>query len=36
MTLPFADARKIADDARTRGQELGKALSRVPRCSPPA
>jgi uncharacterized protein GlcG (DUF336 family) len=27
MTLPFADARKLADDARARGQELGKALS---------
>lgn len=27
MTLPFADASKLADDARARGQEPGKALS---------
>jgi hypothetical protein len=24
MTLPYAAARKLADDARARGQELGK------------
>ena len=27
MTLPYADARKLVDDARARGLELGKALS---------
>jgi uncharacterized protein GlcG (DUF336 family) len=27
MTVPYADARKLVDDARARGQELGKALS---------
>jgi uncharacterized protein GlcG (DUF336 family) len=27
MTLPFAEARSLADDARARGLELGKALS---------
>jgi uncharacterized protein GlcG (DUF336 family) len=27
MTLPFAEARTLADDARARGLELGKALS---------
>ncbi len=27
MTLPFADARALADDARARALELGKALS---------
>jgi uncharacterized protein GlcG (DUF336 family) len=27
MTLPFADARALADDARGRALELGKALS---------
>ena len=27
MTLPFADARKLADDARAMALELGKALS---------
>jgi uncharacterized protein GlcG (DUF336 family) len=27
MTLPFSDARALADDARARGLELGKALS---------
>jgi uncharacterized protein GlcG (DUF336 family) len=27
MTLPYADARKLVDDARARGAELGKALS---------
>ena len=27
MTVPYADARKLADDARARGLELGKALS---------
>jgi uncharacterized protein GlcG (DUF336 family) len=27
MTLPFSEARALADDARARGQELGKALS---------
>jgi uncharacterized protein GlcG (DUF336 family) len=27
MTLPFADARKLVDDARARGEQLGKALS---------
>jgi uncharacterized protein GlcG (DUF336 family) len=27
MTLPFSEARALADDARARGLELGKALS---------
>src|SRR6201986_5115041 len=27
MTLPYADAKKLVDDARARGLELGKALS---------
>src|SRR5258708_2521561 len=27
MTLPYADARKLVDDAREHGLELGKALS---------
>jgi uncharacterized protein GlcG (DUF336 family) len=27
MTLPFADARKLADDARAMALDLGKALS---------
>ena len=27
MTLPYADARTLVDDARARGLELGKALS---------
>ncbi len=27
MTLPFQDARALADDARARALELGKALS---------
>src|SRR3984957_17062005 len=27
MTLPYADARKLVDDARARGLELGKSLS---------
>jgi uncharacterized protein GlcG (DUF336 family) len=27
MTVPYADARKLVDDARARGLELGKALS---------
>jgi uncharacterized protein GlcG (DUF336 family) len=27
MTLPFADARSLADDVRARALELGKALS---------
>jgi uncharacterized protein GlcG (DUF336 family) len=27
MTLPFADARALADDARARALQLGKALS---------
>jgi hypothetical protein len=27
MTLPFSQARALADDARARGLELGKALS---------
>jgi len=27
MTVPYADARKLVDDARARGQQLGKALS---------
>ena len=27
MTVPFADARALADDARARALELGKALS---------
>src|ERR1700748_2746495 len=27
MTLPYAGARKLVDDARARGLELGKALS---------
>src|SRR3984957_14972461 len=27
MTLPYADARMLVDDARARGLELGKALS---------
>jgi uncharacterized protein GlcG (DUF336 family) len=27
MTLPFADARALADDARARALDLGKALS---------
>jgi uncharacterized protein GlcG (DUF336 family) len=26
-TLPFADARALADDARARALEIGKALS---------
>ena len=27
MTLPYSDARALADDARTRALELGKALA---------
>jgi len=27
MTLPFAEARALADDARARGLDLAKALS---------
>jgi len=29
MTLPFSEARALADDARGRALELGKALSWV-------